>query len=216
MPYAGTSKPQEGCSRQPHQRNAPACRMTPPSTQLVPAITRRSIRRPRQLGSGCGMTRLILPPPSLWTGLRQSYARRQKLRLRHGARIPPPPRRSKASRSTRRCRQRIASPIDRKAPAAKAFAFCLDGKPVIHISCVKCAGHHRMCCRQDSSFRELNLPYGFVLSPLAHELRSEQGLSTAMRKKYGKTADPDEFSPSDGAGNDGVGTRLSNGNGPGT
>ncbi|KAI7156256.1 hypothetical protein KC349_g6392 [Hortaea werneckii] len=52
---------------------------------------------------------------------------------------------------------------------------------------------------------------GFCLLP-----RREQELSTAMRKKYGKAAAPDEFSPSDGAGNDGVGTRLSNGNGPGT
>ncbi|RMX98127.1 hypothetical protein D0868_10264 [Hortaea werneckii] len=41
-------------------------------------------------------------------------------------------------------------------------------------------------------------------------------LSTAMRKKYGKAAATGEPSPSDAAGNDGVGTRLSTGNVAGT
>ncbi|KAI7218379.1 hypothetical protein KC333_g3658, partial [Hortaea werneckii] len=105
--------------------------------------------------------------------------------------------------------------VAQRSKGGKSDQFCLDGKPVIHISCVKCTGLHRMCCRRDPSFREQNLPYDFVLSPLAPELRGntqpcdrghyvfEQELSTAMRKKYGKDAVTGAPSPSDGAGNDG-------------
>ncbi|KAI7229003.1 hypothetical protein KC330_g7640 [Hortaea werneckii] len=118
--------------------------------------------------------------------------------------------------------------VAQRSRSARGDQFLVDGKPVIHISCVKCTGNHRMCCRRDPSFRQLDLPYDFVLSPLAPELRGntqpcdrghyvfEQELSTAMRKKYGKAAAIGAPSPSDGAGNDGVGTRLSSGNKAGT
>lgn len=118
--------------------------------------------------------------------------------------------------------------VAQRSKGGKSDQFCLDGKPVIHISCVKCTGLHRMCCRRDPSFLEQNLPYDFVLSPLARELRGdtrpcdrghyvfEQELSAAMRKKYGKDAAAGAASASDGAGNDGVGTRLSSGNVAGT
>ncbi|RMX88692.1 hypothetical protein D0869_01439 [Hortaea werneckii] len=63
--------------------------------------------------------------------------------------------------------------VAQRSKGGKSDQFCLDGEPVIHISCVKCTGVHRMCCRRDPSFREQNLPYDFVLSPLARELRGD-------------------------------------------
>ncbi|GAB1730435.1 hypothetical protein NU195Hw_g2031t1 [Hortaea werneckii] len=118
--------------------------------------------------------------------------------------------------------------VAQRSKSAGSDQFLVDGKPVIYISCVKCTGHHRMCCRRDPSFPQQNLPYDFVLSPLAPELRGdtrpcdrghyvfEQDLSTAMRKKYGKAAATRAPSPSFGAGNDGAATRLSVGNVAGT
>ncbi|KAI7268130.1 hypothetical protein KC345_g7719 [Hortaea werneckii] len=114
--------------------------------------------------------------------------------------------------------------VAQRSRSARSDQFLVDGKPVIYISCVKCTGHHRMCCRRDPSFPQQNLPYDFVLSPLAPELRGntrpcdrghyvfEQDLSTAMRKKYGKAAATGGPSPSESSGNVGFGTRSSAGN----
>ncbi|KAI7355181.1 hypothetical protein KC354_g10879 [Hortaea werneckii] len=111
-----------------------------------------------------------------------------------------------------------------RSKGASSEGFYVDGNPVIYISCANCTSHQRMCCRRDPSFREQNLPYDFVLSPLAPELRGdtqpcdrghyvfEQVLSAAMKQKYGKAAAISVPSPSDGVGNNGAGTRLSAGN----
>ncbi|KAI7376763.1 hypothetical protein KC336_g19704 [Hortaea werneckii] len=108
--------------------------------------------------------------------------------------------------------------VAQRSKGAKSDEFCVDGKPVIYISCANCTSHHRMCCRRDHSFRQQNLPYDFVLSPLARELRGntrpcdrghyvfERELTTAMRKSYGKAAATGAPSPSEAAGNDGVRT----------
>ncbi|KAI6839555.1 hypothetical protein KC340_g6160 [Hortaea werneckii] len=114
--------------------------------------------------------------------------------------------------------------VAQRSKGASSEEFYVDGKPVIYISCANCTGHHRMCCRRDPSFREQNLPYDFVLSPLAPELRGntqpcdrghyvfDQVFPAAMKRKYGKAAAISVPSPSDGVGNNGAGTRLSAGN----